>query len=59
MKSNGSRAKFGCHVNFAQDPLCSHFDECQKIKSISYIYIILGMLFIYLQLTENDVIGNK
>ena len=39
---------------------CVHTSmNVRKMKSISYIYIILGMLFIYLQLTENDVIGNK
>ena len=29
-------ALFGCHVNFARDPLCSYFMNLRKIKFISY-----------------------
>ena len=36
----------GRHFNFAQDPLCSNFDEQQKNEFISYIYTLFYIVFV-------------
>ena len=46
MNAMGRVQSKGRHVNFARDPLRSYFDECQNLKFISYIYIILGIFSI-------------
>ena len=48
VQRNGSRAKFGRHVNFGRDPLRLYFDEPQKNEiHLLYLHFVFpSLLFI-------------